>query len=123
MTVQRRWFRHREGGFFRNVPLIIAEMEALNAQRPLWERQRRANERQFAALEAEWSAVMNVDLIRAAELPRGDIEAIPMSIRESHPDRPGLWVLDDSDLSTRRLECYRPNGLPVRSSIDVQARP
>lgn len=82
----RRWFRDKDGTFYRNCPLVLKESrEAIDAGR--WEVATR--------LHAEFDEVFREGLIRKPALEPGDVEVRPVPFREAYPDKPELWVLDE----------------------------
>lgn len=82
--MRRIWFQDADGTYYRNGPLILAEM-----------REAIGHERRFRKLEAEMAVVRRDGLIRKPALGRGDQLGQPLSMREAYPDKPGLWILDE----------------------------
>jgi hypothetical protein len=89
----RRWFQDRDGTYYRNLPLIMAEQKEVMAWPPLTPGKYGV----LDDLEAEWDVAWAKGLIRKAELDPGDMLVTPAPFREVYPDKPGLWRLDDPD--------------------------
>jgi hypothetical protein len=85
--MKRHWFQDRDGMFYRNLPLIMAEQARCRPCPWLW--------RHLRELDAEWDRAWKAGVIRKPALGRGDVLAHPAPMREAYPDRPGLWVLDE----------------------------
>ena len=86
-VTHRTWFRDTDGTYFRNCPLIMAERGRLINMLLPW---------RFLALEREWWHVYREGVFRAKTIGRFDRVATPGLFREAYPDKPGLWVLDES---------------------------
>jgi len=84
--MKHSWFQDDDGTYYRNVPLIMAEMERCRRRPWRW--------RLFSALEAEWHQAWRAGLIRKSRLGRGDMLIQPAQFRDAYPDKPALWALD-----------------------------
>ena len=82
----RRWFRDSDGTYYRNLPMIRAELDAAAAA---------GDTRSVARLETEWDETFRTEITRKDALGPGDIEAFPASFRDAYPHHPALWALDD----------------------------
>jgi hypothetical protein len=80
--VKRRWFEADGGGFYRNCPLIMDEIE----RTPSWRWRKRR------ALDAEWEQAFNGPFPRIDVLGADDVLVAPMPMREAYPDRPVFWA-------------------------------
>ena len=84
--MRRAWFQADDGTYYRNIPLVMAEQsQPLNVLLP-WRRR---------ALNTEWQEAWDAGVIRSATIGRRDRIATPKPFRETYPDKPGLWVLDE----------------------------
>jgi hypothetical protein len=84
--MKKYWFQDEDGSYYRNGPLILQEMHKAIC-RPF----------KFASLEREMQQVRRDGLLRKDKLDRGDVVVVMKSFRESYPDKPGLWVLDERE--------------------------
>lgn len=82
---RRRWFQDKDGTYYRNCPLIMAEQKEC----PWW------RERTWKALTSEWEQAFRDGIIRKDRLGRQDELVTAAPFREVYPDKPGLWFLDD----------------------------
>jgi hypothetical protein len=86
---QRRWFQDKDGTYYRNGPLILAEerewLKLLCTRRV---------SRELDKLHAEFQIVWKDGLIRKPALEPGDRLVQQATFRDAYPDKPGLWVLD-----------------------------
>jgi hypothetical protein len=93
--IQRCWFRDEDGTYFRNRPLIMAEIHALaeiHAHQPAsWGKR---DIRKINTLLAEKDIVWQQGVIRKPALDPDDCVVRPASFRETYPGKPGLWALD-----------------------------
>lgn len=86
--MRRRWFRAEDGTYYRNIPLINADLASpINRCLP-W---------RLRALDAEWSRAFSKGSIRASKVRWWDKIETSAPFREAYPDRPGLWVLDQDE--------------------------
>ena len=83
----RCWFQDKDGTYFRNIPLIMAEQKAVMYKPWL--------AGYFRQLTAEWNQAWREGLIRKDSLSPGDVVVEPAPFRVVYPDKPGLWVLDE----------------------------
>ena len=87
--MKRAWFQDKDGTYYRNCPLIMAELERISARAWPWLMPR------CRALAAEWEQAFSAGVIRKPALGRRDVLREPGSFREAYPRHPGLWVLDE----------------------------
>lgn len=85
-TPRRAWFQDADGTYYRNCPLIMHEWEKLSSLLLPW---------RYFRLQAEWHHVFRHGMLRTRSIGRFDRVATPAPIRETYPDKPGLWALDD----------------------------
>lgn len=86
--MKRQWFQDTDGTYYRNCPLIRAEIDRARTCPWLWHHIR--------GLEAEWWEVFREGVTRKDKLGHGDRDAgQPSPFREAYPNNPGLWMLDD----------------------------
>ena len=90
--MKRSWFQDKDGTYFRNLPLIMAEQKAIIGR--LW------SGRRYRQLEAEWQQAWREGVLRKDHLDRGDKLVQMGRFRDVYPDKPGLWVLDDDSERT-----------------------
>lgn len=87
-----QWFQDEDGTYFRNVPINLADRRReLAANRWLW----RTTHRNLLFLEGEAREIRRHGIRRTATLPKGDTVVRMKPFRESHPDCPVLWTLDE----------------------------
>jgi hypothetical protein len=91
--MKRAWFQDNNGTFYRNCPLILAEQE--RCTRLPW------RYRRFWKLNAEWREAFRKGVLRKDRLGRGDVLVQPVPFRKAYPDKPGLWVLDNTERNPR----------------------
>ena len=83
--MKRKWFQKKDGTYFRNCSLIEQDR-----YKPINWLPWRAR-----ALAAEWAECWDIGLIETETIGRRDKVVTMRPFRETYPDRPGLWVLDD----------------------------
>ena len=95
--MKRRWFRDKDGTYYRNVPLISAERFTLINRCLPW--------RQLI-LGREWRRAWSEGVIRTRRIGWRDEVTAPRPFREAYPDHPGLWTLDEvaAGAETRRRD-------------------
>lgn len=86
--MKRAWFADTNGTYYRNCPLIMAEMK--RCTRMPWRYWL------FWRLNAEWNDVFRQGVKRKSRLGRGDVVVQPRPFREVYPQYPGLWQLDEN---------------------------
>jgi hypothetical protein len=79
--VKKSWLQDKDGTYYRNCPLIMAERK-----RAIFRR---------GALSREWRETYIIGVQRKDTLGPRDVLVQPRSFRESYPDHPGLWRLDE----------------------------
>lgn len=92
--MKRSWFRDTDGTFYRNCPLIEADLKSVSKKMTGLLFFRRSLERDYTTLEREWEHAFSVGVYRKDVLGKDDIEAIPLPMRLAYPNNPGLWALD-----------------------------
>lgn len=95
--MRRTWFKDDDGTYYRNCPLVKRDMGRPMNLILFW--------RQFS-LHNEWDEVYAAGVRRADKIRPWDRVTTPRPFRESYPDHPGLWILDEPDLD-KRLKMYR----------------
>lgn len=88
----RYWFQGKDGRYYRNANLVLAEMNEIVAQ-PFWKQ----DFRRFAALDNEFYALHRAGPIWKSTLDKGDVVATRVQFRDAYPNNPILWKLDGSD--------------------------
>lgn len=83
--MRRRWFRDRDGTYYRNVPMVLNELDTTWPVR-LWKR---------AMLLSELDHIYREGHTRRRTLGWWQVEVQPMTMREAYPDRPIFWTLDE----------------------------
>lgn len=83
--IPRRWFKAKDGTYFRNCPLIHGEA----GQAARVGRYRLAHK-----LHDEWERVWENGVARKDKLERGDVEVKMRTFREMYPDEPEMWIFD-----------------------------
>jgi hypothetical protein len=90
--MKRRWYRAKDGTYYRNSNCVEGDIESLTPWLWLpW------NFVRLRRLEDEWWRVFRKGVDRKPTLEPGDIEIQARPFREAYPNHPGLWQLDELD--------------------------
>jgi hypothetical protein len=87
----RRWFRDKDGSYYRNCPLVTGERNEVVA----WPASAPGKYEVLDALHAEWSLLFRQGVQRKSSLGLGDVVVEEATFREAYPRNPGLWILDE----------------------------
>lgn len=89
-----QWFQHPDDGtYFRNMSINLADRRR-EMERLYWPHARRAR-RNLLFLEAEFKQIATEGLVHSPTLPEGRTVVGMKPFRESHPNHPALWTLDN----------------------------
>lgn len=92
--MKRRWFRDDDGTYYRNINLILSEIQA-SPHWLIW------NWPRLWRLHREFDETFRVGLQRKDRLGWRDVEAQPVPFRVAYPNHPILWKLDRPDREGR----------------------